>query len=108
MAIFPETESVSLEYLGHEPLRRGGLTLNYKINVVINDFYLESLQNVRKHRTIQADKLRSLECSFLANYIVDFHRNRRKCEEQMNTLSQDCSTDGRDELWRAKSTLKKS
>ena len=68
-------------------------------------FFAESLQNVRKHRTIQADKLRSVECAFLANYIVDFHHNRRKNHEQMANLLKDCSAVERDSLWRAKCTI---
>ena len=75
-------------------------------NKLLNVF-LESLQNVRKHRTIQADKLRSFECSFLANYIGDFHHNRRKYNEQMSGLLKDHDTVERNNLWRASSSLKK-
>ena len=39
-----------------------------KFNLMLKSLS-ESLQNVRKHRTIQTDKLRSFECSYLVNYI---------------------------------------
>ena len=63
---------------------------------------------MRKHRTIQADKLRSFECSYLANFIGDFNHNKRKFEEQMKGLQKDFGLVERDDLWRAKCTLDKS
>ena len=63
---------------------------------------------MRKHRTIQADKLRSIECSYLANYIVDFHHNKRKYDEQLKMLEKEFGSFERDNLWRAKCTLKKN
>jgi hypothetical protein len=62
---------------------------------------------VRKHRTIQADKLRSYECAFLANCIVDFHHNKRKYDEKMRMLQREFSNVERDSLGRAKCTLMK-
>ena len=62
----------------------------------------ESLQNVRKHRMIQQDKLRSFECSFLANYIGDFNHNKRRFDAQMKSLKKDMPALERDVLWRMK------
>merc|ERR1719186_2491265 len=59
----------------------------------------ESLQMVRKHRTIQADKLRSFECSFLANYICDFRHNLQKWEIQKKELEKNFGKVARDEFW---------
>ena len=70
--------------------------------ILTNSFPSESLQNVRKARTIQADKLRSFECAFLANYIVDFNRNRRKYQEQLQSLGDKAGSVSRDVLWRGK------
>lgn len=64
--------------------------------------FLESLQNIRKHRTIQTDKLRSFECSYLANYIIDFLRNQRLYKEKLKLLTSDLSVIVRDELWRGR------
>ena len=61
----------------------------------------ESMQVVRKHRTIQADKLRSLECSYLANYISDFKHNQKKTNKQKVDLLKSCKAIRRDpDLWR--------
>ena len=46
----------------------------------------ESMQNVRRHRTIQADKLRSIECSFLANILIDFKHNEKKTRKQRQIM----------------------
>ena len=71
-------------------------------------FVQESLQNVRKHRMIQQDKLRSFECSFLANYIGDFNHNKRRYEENMKTIKREFSCVERDSLLRMKqSSFKK-
>ena len=70
-------------------------------------YFSESLQNVRKHRTIQADKLRSIECAYLANYIVDFHHNKRKHGENLKMLQKEFANVERDSLGRAKCSLQK-
>lgn len=36
------------------------------------------MQNVRKNKTIQQDKLRSLATCFLANILQDYHHNLGK------------------------------
>ena len=72
-----------------------------------SDLILESLQNVRKHRTIQADKLRSVESAYLVNYIVDFRHNQRKYRQQLQLLEKDFGHVERDNLWRAKCSLPK-
>ena len=69
--------------------------------------FLESLQNVRKHRTIQADKLRSVECAYLANYITDYHHNKRKHDEQKKMFEKEFGHVERDSLWRGKCSIKK-
>ena len=56
---------------------------------------------------IQADKLRSVESSFLANFIGDFNHNKRRWEENMKLLKKDFKSVERDNLWRAKCTLNK-
>ena len=61
----------------------------------------ESMQNVRRHRTIQADKLRSIECSFLANVIVDFKHNEKKTLKQRQSMLNSFKTIERDpDTWR--------
>ena len=61
----------------------------------------ESMQVVRKHRTIQADKLRSIECSFLANFIADFKHNEKKILKQRKTILTSFKSIQRDpDTWR--------
>ena len=69
---------------------------------------LESLQMVRKHRTIQADKLRSMECCYLVNYIVDFRHNKAKFMSQMDAIIKQGGTVTRNEFWRGKVTINAS
>ena len=67
-----------------------------------SQYLLESLQNVRKHRMIQQDKLRSFETSFLANYIGDFNHNMRRYEESLKKIEREFTVIQRDQLWRIK------
>ena len=61
----------------------------------------ESMNQVRKHRTIQGDKLRSFESCFIANYIVDFKHNQSKTRAQLKRLIQRFNVVGRDpDTWR--------
>jgi len=46
----------------------------------------EALQNVRKNKTIQADKLRSFETSYLANMLQDYFHNLSKYQEQVSKI----------------------
>ena len=68
----------------------------------ISTMLQESLQNVRKNRTIQGDKLASFERCFLANYIVDFYHNHEVTLEQKTSLLKGNTQIEREpDLWRA-------